>query len=88
MRWLRVHADYDDAHPWDALDLIAGLAGPDPAPARARGIRGPCARATTSTAWPPTWRSSAPPRRPRGRRGRGRPPLAAADSQGVFAGGR
>ena len=38
MRWLRVHADYDDAHPWDALDLIARLVGPDPAPARVRGI--------------------------------------------------
>jgi len=38
MRWLRVHADYDDAHPWDALDLISQLAGPDPSPARVRGI--------------------------------------------------
>ena len=38
MRWLRVHADYDDAHPWDALALIAQLVGPDPAPARVRGI--------------------------------------------------
>jgi pyrroloquinoline quinone (PQQ) biosynthesis protein C len=38
MRWLHVHADYDDAHPWDALDLIARLAGSDPAPARVRGI--------------------------------------------------
>lgn len=38
MRWLRVHADYDDAHPWDALALIEGLVGRDPAPARARGV--------------------------------------------------
>ena len=39
MRWLRVHADYDDAHPWEALDLIGQLLGPDPATVRIDGVR-------------------------------------------------
>jgi pyrroloquinoline quinone (PQQ) biosynthesis protein C len=39
MRWLQAHADYDDAHPWEALAIIAQLAGGNPAPARVRGIR-------------------------------------------------
>jgi len=39
MRWLRVHADYDDAHPWEALNLIGLLVGPDPTPARRRQLR-------------------------------------------------
>ena len=34
MRWLRLHADYDDVHPWEALDIIATLLG-----------QAPCARA-------------------------------------------
>lgn len=28
MKWLRVHAHYDDTHPWEALDIIATLIGP------------------------------------------------------------
>jgi pyrroloquinoline quinone (PQQ) biosynthesis protein C len=31
MRWLRVHADYDDTHPWEALEIIATLLGNQPA---------------------------------------------------------
>jgi pyrroloquinoline quinone (PQQ) biosynthesis protein C len=27
MKWLRVHADYDDTHPWEALEIIATLLG-------------------------------------------------------------
>lgn len=27
MRWLRVHAHYDDTHPWEALEIIATLTG-------------------------------------------------------------
>jgi pyrroloquinoline quinone (PQQ) biosynthesis protein C len=27
MRWLRVHAHYDDTHPWEALEIIATLIG-------------------------------------------------------------
>ena len=30
-RWLRVHAEYDDLHPWEALDIVATLLGTDPA---------------------------------------------------------
>lgn len=30
MRWLKLHAQYDDAHPWQALDIIATLLGRDP----------------------------------------------------------
>jgi pyrroloquinoline quinone (PQQ) biosynthesis protein C len=28
MKWLRVHAHYDDSHPWEALEIIATLVGP------------------------------------------------------------
>lgn len=31
MRWLRVHAKYDDTHPWDALEIVATLLGHSPA---------------------------------------------------------
>lgn len=30
MRWLRMHAHYDDAHPWEALDIVATLLGRAP----------------------------------------------------------
>lgn len=30
MRWLRAHAKYDDAHPWEALEIVATLLGTDP----------------------------------------------------------
>jgi pyrroloquinoline quinone (PQQ) biosynthesis protein C len=30
MRWLRVHAEYDDTHPWEALDIVATLMGHAP----------------------------------------------------------
>ena len=33
MRWLRMHARYDDAHPWEALEIIVTLLGKDPAAA-------------------------------------------------------
>jgi pyrroloquinoline quinone (PQQ) biosynthesis protein C len=39
MRWLEAHADYDDAHPWQALDIISELVGPHPTRVRSRGIR-------------------------------------------------
>ena len=39
MRWLRVHADYDDAHPWEALALIGQLLGADPESARIHKLR-------------------------------------------------
>lgn len=34
MRWLRVHAEYDDTHPWEALDIVATLLGHAPTPAQ------------------------------------------------------
>lgn len=30
MRWLRLHAQYDDSHPWEALDIVATLLGNEP----------------------------------------------------------
>jgi pyrroloquinoline quinone (PQQ) biosynthesis protein C len=30
MKWLRVHAHYDDTHPWEALEIIATLLGHSP----------------------------------------------------------
>jgi pyrroloquinoline quinone (PQQ) biosynthesis protein C len=39
MRWLRVHAEYDDTHPWEALDIVATLMGNDPSEADVDAIR-------------------------------------------------
>jgi len=30
MKWLHLHAEYDDAHPWEALEIICTLAGTSP----------------------------------------------------------
>ena len=30
MKWLRLHAEYDDKHPWEALDIICTIMGLDP----------------------------------------------------------
>jgi pyrroloquinoline quinone (PQQ) biosynthesis protein C len=30
MKWLKMHAQYDDAHPWEALEIICTLVGNDP----------------------------------------------------------
>ncbi|WP_159877923.1 MULTISPECIES: iron-containing redox enzyme family protein [Aquitalea] len=30
MKWLKLHARYDDAHPWEALEIIVTLVGPHP----------------------------------------------------------
>jgi pyrroloquinoline quinone (PQQ) biosynthesis protein C len=38
-RWLRVHAHYDDAHPWEALDVIATLLGYSPSKADIDSVR-------------------------------------------------
>ena len=32
MRWLKVHAEYDDTHPWEALEIVATLLGHAPSP--------------------------------------------------------
>jgi pyrroloquinoline quinone (PQQ) biosynthesis protein C len=38
MKWLRVHAHYDDTHPWEALEIIAMLGGHRPARRDVRSI--------------------------------------------------
>ena len=30
MKWLKLHAKYDDTHPWEALDIICTLVGSNP----------------------------------------------------------
>lgn len=39
MRWLKVHAHYDDAHPWEALDVVASLLGHTPSPEVVQHVR-------------------------------------------------
>lgn len=39
MRWLKVHAEYDDTHPWEALDIVATLLGHAPRQAEVDQIR-------------------------------------------------
>lgn len=39
MRWLHVHAHYDDEHPWQALDIIATLLGTNPSEASIAKVR-------------------------------------------------
>ncbi|AOK31158.1 TenA family transcriptional regulator [Burkholderia singularis] len=38
MRWLKVHAGYDDKHPWEALDIVATLLGHSPSADVVRNI--------------------------------------------------
>jgi pyrroloquinoline quinone (PQQ) biosynthesis protein C len=39
MRWLKVHAEYDDTHPWEALDIVATLLGHAPSSADVAAVR-------------------------------------------------
>ncbi|CDG81718.1 TenA family transcriptional regulator [Janthinobacterium agaricidamnosum] len=39
MRWLQLHAHYDDAHPWEALDIVATLLGSEPSQESIDGVR-------------------------------------------------
>nr|WP_178117902.1 iron-containing redox enzyme family protein [Pseudomonas sp. R5(2019)] len=39
MRWLKMHAQYDDTHPWEALEIICTLAGNNPAEALQAELR-------------------------------------------------
>jgi pyrroloquinoline quinone (PQQ) biosynthesis protein C len=32
VRWLHLHADYDDTHPWEALEIVCTLLGTNPLP--------------------------------------------------------
>ncbi len=38
MRWIHAHALHDDVHPVEALDIISGLVGKDPEPAKVRRV--------------------------------------------------
>jgi len=38
MRWLKVHAHYDDAHPWEALDIVCTIMGQNPPAANVKFI--------------------------------------------------
>lgn len=38
-RWLRLHAEYDDTHPWEALEIVASLLGHAPAKADIEAVR-------------------------------------------------
>ena len=35
MKWLKLHAKYDDTHPWEALEIICAVMGSNPTP---RGV--------------------------------------------------
>jgi pyrroloquinoline quinone (PQQ) biosynthesis protein C len=39
MRWLKVHAEYDDTHPWEALDIVATLLGHAPSAQQIAEVR-------------------------------------------------
>ena len=38
-RWLRLHAEYDDTHPWEALEIVATLLGHSPEQAEVDAVR-------------------------------------------------
>jgi len=38
-RWLRLHAEYDDTHPWEALEIVATLLGETPDAAEVEAVR-------------------------------------------------
>lgn len=38
-RWLRLHAEYDDHHPWEALEIVATLLGHAPSAADIEAVR-------------------------------------------------
>ncbi|HEY1610198.1 MAG TPA: iron-containing redox enzyme family protein [Paraburkholderia sp.] len=39
MRWLSLHAHYDDAHPWEALEIVATLLGHAPGADEVRAVK-------------------------------------------------
>ena len=39
MSWLKVHAEYDDTHPWEALDIVATLLGHAPSAQQIAEVR-------------------------------------------------
>ena len=43
LRWLQLHAAYDDTHPWEALEIVCTLLGPAPSAAEVAHI-GECVK--------------------------------------------
>ncbi len=39
MRWLKLHAEYDDTHPWEALEIVSTLVGMHPTPQTVERLR-------------------------------------------------
>jgi pyrroloquinoline quinone (PQQ) biosynthesis protein C len=39
MKWLRVHAEYDDTHPWEALEIVATVLGHCPSEADIHAVQ-------------------------------------------------
>ena len=39
MKWLKVHAEYDDTHPWEALEIIATVLGTSPSETDIRTVQ-------------------------------------------------
>ena len=39
MRWLKLHAEYDDIHPWEALEIVSTLVGTHPTPQTVERLR-------------------------------------------------
>ncbi|MBA3626039.1 MAG: iron-containing redox enzyme family protein [Methylibium sp.] len=39
MKWLKLHARYDDSHPWEALEIVCAIMGTDPTQRGAALIR-------------------------------------------------
>ena len=48
LRWLELHAAYDDIHPWEALEIVCTLMGVAPAPDQVRHLRECIKRSYTS----------------------------------------
>ncbi len=48
LRWLQLHAAYDDTHPWEALEIVCTLMGARPAPEQVEHVRECIVRSYTS----------------------------------------
>ena len=48
LRWLQLHAAYDDTHPWEALEIVCTLVGTNPAPEVVEHLRECIVRSYTS----------------------------------------
>lgn len=48
LRWLQLHAAYDDTHPWEALEIVCTLMGTQPAPEQVEHVRECIVRSYTS----------------------------------------